>query len=554
MIFNLPLVLPSCAGLNLDLSSSGGDLGRSWSRVNVTVTSDSLDYHVTDLQRMIRSHFNVQYPLLSPPFKVSSNYLKANTELNFTAEICNFLGGCNSNHFTMKVVEIFIPTATILKASSSDMTRVQSLLLLSTIQKTACNTSLNVNDLQYIWTVFRLSKTVPGTKVLESTIKSSSKDPSRFALNPYSLQSNQSYVINLLTKYLDSSSTTSVQIDVKIGNLRAIIQGNNQQAMRVGELQTLDGSQSYDEDKGILKGTAAGLKFSWSCSSSLVATESVCSNIFNATLFQSSRKSPILVLKANHSAANWIASFTLTVSDLLTKRTSTMTITMNILPSMYPTVALSSNGISTSSNGNYNNKINPSQILQLTANINFPTSGMNGNITWFSTDLDLHAISITSLRQPVSSTFNSNLRFYFALLSNSLTAGKLYTFGLKCQLNSHIQTTSFISITVNAPPSLGSFVVNPLVGSAYLETFHLTCNRWTDSDLPLSYQFSYLSHTSLTLITKSVTPLSYAATVLPEGLTESNKKVTCQADIYDSLNANSTVLLQFKSILYLRPI
>jgi sugar lactone lactonase YvrE len=539
-LFNLPSVLPSCSGLNLDLSSSIGDSGRSWSRVNVTVTSGSISYHVTDLQRIISSHFNVQFPLLSPPLQISSNFLKANTELNFTAEICNFLGGCNSNHFTMKVVEGFIPTATIVKAMSSDMTRVQSLLLLSAIQKTSCNTSLNVNDLQYIWTVFRLSKTVPGTKVLESTIRSSSKDPSRFALNPYSLQSNQSYVINLLTKYLNSSSVASVQIDVKIGNLRAIIQGNNQQAMRVGEVQNLDGSQSYDEDKENFKGFAAGLKFSWSCSSSGAASGSACSNLFNATLFQASRQSPVLIFKANQSATNQIASLTLTVSDLLTKRTATTTITMNILPSMYPTVALSSNAISTSSNNN--NKMNPSQSLQLTANINIPTAGMNGNITWFSTNVDLHAISITSLRQPVSSTtVNSNLRFYFALLPNALTAGKLYSFGLKCQLNGNIQTTSFISIAVNAPPSLGSFVVSPLVGSAYLETFHLTCNRWIDSDLPLSYQFSYLSQTSLTLITKSVTPLSYAATVLPEGLNENSKKVGCQADIYDSLNANSTV-------------
>jgi sugar lactone lactonase YvrE len=539
MIFNLPSVLPSCSGLNLDLSNSVGDLGRSWSRVNVTVTSSSASDLLTDLQRFILKHFNVQVPLLSPPLQIRSNYLKANTELNFTAEICNFLGGCNSNHFTMKIVEGFIPTATILKASSSDMTRVQSLLLLSAIQKTACNTSLNVNDLQYIWTVFRLSKTIPGTKVVESSIKSSSKDPSRFALIPYSLQSNQSYVINLLTKYLDSSSTTSVQIDVKIGNLRAVVQGNSQQAMRVGEVQNLDGSQSYDEDKGNLKGLAAGLKFSWSCSSSAMATDNVCSNIVNATLFQASRQSPILILKANLSAASLLASLTLTISDPLTSRTAAATITMNILPSMYPTIALSSNAISTSSNNN--NKINPSQSLQLTANINIPTAGMNGNITWFSTNVDLHAISITSLRQPVSSTFNSNPRLYFALLPNSLTAGKVYTFGLKCQLNGNIQTTSFISIAVNAPPSLGSFVVSPLVGSAYLETFHLTCNRWIDSDLPLSYQFSYLSQTSLTLITKSVTPLSYAATVLPEGLTENNKKVSCQADIYDSLNANSTV-------------
>jgi hypothetical protein len=538
VILSLPSVLPSCSGLNFDLTNSFGSLGRSWWRVNVTVATRSVGYDVSGLQRTIQSHFNVKHPRLTPPLKVSSSYLKANTLVNFTATICNFLGGCNMKQFTTKVVESFIPTATIVNQLST-IVRSQPFLLLSAIQKSACNTSLNVNDLQYIWTVFRLSKTVPGTKILESAIKSSSKDPSRFALNPYSLQSNQSYVINLLTKYLDSSSTTSVQIDVKIGPVRAIIQGNSQQTMRVGEEQNLDGSQSYDEDKESLKGVAAGLTFSWSCSSTstgATSVDSVCSNIFNATLFQHSRQSPFLILNANQSAANRIASLTLTVSDSLTKRTTTKTITMNILPSIYPTIALSSNA-----NANNNNKINPSQSLQLTANINIPTPGMSGNITWFSNDVDLRVISSTSLSQTISSNLNANIGIYLALKPNSLAAGRFYSFGMKCQLNGNIQTTSFITIAVNSPPSLGSFEIAPSSGTAYVDLFHLICNSWTDSDLPLYYQFSFLSTTGLTLITKTLTTLSYTETVLPEGLKENNKKVTCQADVYDNLNANSTV-------------
>jgi hypothetical protein len=535
VIFNLPHVLPSCSGLNFDLSNSFGGLGRSWSRVNVTVATRSVDYDVSALQRTIQSRFNVKFSRLTPPLQVSSRYLKANTQMNFTATICNFLGGCNANQFTMKVIGSFIPTATIVNPLATTV-RSQSLSLLSSIQKTACNTSLNVNDLQYIWSVFRLSETVPGTKILESTIKSSSKDPSRFTLNPYSLQSNQSYVINLLTKYLDSTSTTSVQIDVKIGNLRAIVQGNSQQAMRVGEVQTLDGSQSYDEDKENLKGIAAGLNFSWSCSSAEPVIDSVCWTIFNATLFHASRQSPFLILKANQSAANRIASLTLIVVDLLTTRMATTTITMSTLPAIYPIIALSSNA-----KANNNNKINPSQSLQLTANINIPTAGMNGDITWFSKDVDLHTISSTSLSQTISSNLNANLVIYFALLPNSLASGKSYSFGLKCQLQGIVQTTSFITITVNAPPSLGNFEVVPSSGRAYVELFHLLCNSWTDSDLPLYYQFSFLSTTGLTLITKTLTTLSYTETVLPEGLKENNKKVTCQADIYDDLNANSTV-------------
>jgi hypothetical protein len=58
--------------------------------------------------------------------------------------------------------------------------------------------------------------------------------------------------------------------------------------------------------------------------------------------------------------------------------------------------------------------------------------------------------------------------------------------------------------------------------------------------LPLSYQFSFLSLTGRTLITKGLTPLSYSSTVLPERQKENSQLVNCQADIYDSMNANTT--------------
>jgi hypothetical protein len=537
VVFNLPAVLPSCSGLYLGLSSSFGNLRRSWSKINVSVVTKSVGYSITELRKVIQSHFNVKYPRLAPPLQISANYFKANTQLEFTVTLCNFLGGCQTNEFTMNIIDGFIPTATILKSSlSSDVFRYQSLLLLAEIQRTTCNTSLNLKDLQYSWIVSRLSKTVSGGKVVETSIKSISKDTSRLLLSPYALQANQSYEISLTTRYLNDSSSSLVQIQVKSGGLRAVIQGNNQQSMRVGELINLDGSQSYDEDKENVKGEAAGLQFFWSCSG---VTDDVCSQIVSTPMLQSGVHSPVLTLKANQAAVNMMISITLTVSDPMSERKATSTVTINILPSLFPTIALSSNSLSLNT---ITNKVNPGESLRLMANVDIPTPGMIANITWFSADeAQLKDISITSLHQTVSSAFTSKQTVYLALLPNSLTPGRSYSFGFSCQLSGNIKVTSFITVAINAPPTLGSFEVSPSTGSAYIEPFHFTCSNWQDVDLPLSYLFSFLSNTGLTLVTKSLTPLSYTDSVLPEGLRENNHRLTCQADIYDSLNANTSV-------------
>jgi low affinity Fe/Cu permease len=319
--------------------------------------------------------------------------------------------------------------------------------------------------------------------------------------------------------------------------VKAVIGGNNQQMTRAGDVYRVDGSRSYDEDKQGPTGANAGLVFTWSCSQ--VNTTNSCFKIFQLDLFQNSFHSPYLILKSKtNSTANMQVKISLSVMDPLSKRTDSTSMILSVFPVLYPTMTLSSNNIL--------NKLNPSQALHLKANVSFPTIGMHGNLTWLSSDgLSLAGIASTPVFRTVVTSFPLRMSFQLALFPNSLAAGHLYSFGLKCQLANNIQVTSFISITVNAPPSLGQFVVSPISGTAYLEVFSLTCSGWSDSDLPLSYQFSFLSLTGRTLITKSLTPLPYSGTVLPEGQKDNNQLVTCQADIYDNLNANST---SFKSV------
>jgi hypothetical protein len=535
---NIPTVQSSCSDLVFDLTKSVGDLGSAWRNITIQVSSVPSTTFNNHIQTVIQTHYSGQVTQLSPPFAIAHDYFKSNVNYSFSVKLCNFIGGCNTDHRMVRIVSDLIPTVTILGSSEREMTRSQSLLLVSSVQRFSCNDSgSKLHELKYNWKFFNL----PHLREVAS-VKSISKDPSRYSLAPFSLQSNRSYLVSLEVIYSNITISATVLLKVNIGRVKAVIAGNSQQMMRIGDVFNVDGSRSYDEDKEGLKASNAGLTFSWSCSPYTNFTTSSCLKYFDDGLFQNSVHSPLLKLKANESARNLHVKISLLIEDIISKRTDVISVVLSVLPSLYPTILLSSNAFA----HDMTNQINPGQALLLNANISFAVVAVTGNLTWISTGgLALATIASSPVFRAVGTSLPLRSTFHLALVPNSLTAGRLYSFGLKCQLENNIQVTSFISITVNAPPSPGRFVVSPTSGTAYLEVFLLTCSGWTDSDLPLSYQFSFLSLTGITLITKSLTSLSYSGTVLPEGQKGNNQLVTCQADIYDNINANATV---FKSV------
>eukprot|EP01040_Poterioochromonas_malhamensis_P015128 gene15128-biopygen3523 len=139
----------------------------------------------------------------------------------------------------------------------------------------------------------------------------------------------------------------------------------------------------------------------------------------------------------------------------------------------------------------------------------------------------------------------SSESMYLALPVNTLASGVSYTFALRTNLQNQagaVSTSSSITITVNAPPLPGLFLVQPSSGMAYVDSFTLSCSLWRDSNLPLSYQFSYLIESSgLTSKVRGVSVVGYATTLLPAGSKTRNNSVVVIADVYDSLNANTTI-------------
>ena len=94
-------------------------------------------------------------------------------------------------------------------------------------------------------------------------------------------------------------------------------------------------------------------------------------------------------------------------------------------------------------------------------------------------------------------------------------------------------------VQVNRPPTPGLFAVTPASGLELETVYTMAASLWYDADLPLQYQFGYVSRTG-SLAMLQLSQASYTATVLPAGEVASGHAVACQLIVYDSYMAKSS--------------
>ena len=91
IVLNIPPVLPSCASLVFDLSSSSGNSGRSWKNISVKIDNDQGS--MTDTVQSLINAVYEKYPVvIDPPLIIGSSYFDENVNYLFTIRMCNFLG------------------------------------------------------------------------------------------------------------------------------------------------------------------------------------------------------------------------------------------------------------------------------------------------------------------------------------------------------------------------------------------------------------------------------------------------------------------------------
>lgn len=102
------------------------------------------------------------------------------------------------------------------------------------------------------------------------------------------------------------------------------------------------------------------------------------------------------------------------------------------------------------------------------------------------------------------------------------------------------QSDSYVFHTNQLPSKQGNnsgCFVNPQQGEAITTEFSIECVNWTDTDLPLSYQFSYKTHFGIVVFHADWQ--SNATTDLPLGDQTKNYSLTLQLEVTDALGDSS---------------
>jgi len=126
---------------------------------------------------------------------------------------------------------------------------------------------------------------------------------------------------------------------------------------------------------------------------------------------------------------------------------------------------------------------------------------------------------------------NKFTNVYIQLEPRTLMATKSYSFIFRCQ-----RMSSEISIIPNTPPEKGNFTIIPLSGYEITTLFNFVARSWMDEDLPLEYQFGFMSFGN-ELLLQAKSEIALASSILPSGLV--NHSTTTKLEVFDALSASS---------------
>jgi sugar lactone lactonase YvrE len=528
VVLSMPAIIGQCASLQIDLTSSSGNGGRSWKTVLIVVQSSSAN--TTSVQNYLNSHnYDVSLPVTIPYV-----YFLPGFSYNFIVTLCNFLGQCNPGIKKSVVVSNIIPTVRIAGSNLRNIKIQQSLNLAAFTTLSRCGDDVNLAtfyNFDFLWSISK------GTSLLNSLV-STSKDASKFVLPAYSLQIDTFYQIQVKVGYRDVSSLVSAQINVISGDLVPVIQGGSNQLLRAGSMITLNGSRSYDENVNNLFGKSAGLLYEWKCLQIATVFNESCFNVFDrSSLFPQTGK--VVKLTARSTSANFVAQITMLIQDSSKTRSASSTVTVSVVPPLTASLTLQS------SSSNSLNTINIGQSLLLTGSVQLPDISY-ANLSWSSSSssssgLDLTSVALTPLRIAYLKPSTGINSVFLKLSTQLLQGGVSYSFSLTCSLPvPGISTTTSIVINVNSPPRPGKFVISPNEGTEFREFFTFACSQWQDDNLPLQYQFGFVTPTGSQITLNSLSEISYKALQMPAGLKTNGYSLSCSAQIFDSLLANAT--------------
>jgi hypothetical protein len=529
---NLPLTVGLCDSPVFDLTGSSGSGGREWTyQITVVVTGTNGVQAEDELySEQLNAFFQSSSFQLSPPSSIPRSLLLDGV-VKFHIQLCNFLSSCGVTTSQLTVNSETPPSALILGMKYRTIVSSDSLFVQARGENEACgNTSAsggldqtNSKDLLYSWKIFDVES---GAEILFTSI---STDPSKLKLSPYVLFTGKTYLISVWIQNQRTlrSSSASIQVAVETGILIPIISGASIQSLPHNTSLIVDASLSYDQN-------IAGkqhLSFTWSCYQSSPTLSSSCLLQLTPILLTNS----LSVIASDSSLFGTSHTLSLLISDESSTRVSEMIeIELVVVPFSLVSLSIRSENQMNEDQRSSSIRINPGTSLTLTgvAQVtNLPSNNLTAKWSLDDTTIDLSSVSLS----PVTGRLISGLNlFNLILIPNSLIGRStpyLFTFAVG-------EVRSSLIVYINSPPTRGKFLVSPLSGFELNTSFTLSASRFTDDDLPLSYQFTYLTPSEFPLIIRSRSELTSVDSLLPSGQDIRDWFLSCVLTAFDGLDAS----------------
>ena len=521
-----------CENLQIDLTSSTGNVGKDWKVTNISLSTgpDVPHANATSFAKSLSESFTTIKPIIiDRQALVTSHYPY---EIVFT--FCNIFDKCGIGSMKVNVTDSgeIPPTVFIAGSATRRITRASTLSLVANAYLTQCSNGagsrkISAALLEVNWEVWENS-TLNGM-MLRTDIKSIAKDKLKFSLPAYSFEVDNNYEIRIIVTDPSSklSGTQTIRIDVISSSLVAAITPNNGgiQPLRSGDMLTLSCLSSYDPNVAVKYSQtefADKLEVNWQCLDNCHV---------QITTIPGSNDTKVLLTSSDPESIDTISTIMLTIKDRVPDRygnyrNSTSQLTVKVIPGDAPLVLITTTPASVS-------KVNVKNRITLTGSVYSKTSCIAAWSIKNSATIDLQAVSVAGNSRFVSASVQTAINL--VLMSSGLPALQAsYMFLLTCGSSS-----ASIIVTTNAAPSGGSYTIVPKQGIELSTVFTMTSMQWIDSDLPLSYQYGYTSglSSSAEMIIRSRMETSYASSTLPAGSKSKGYILNTTMTVFDAYDA-----------------
>ena len=505
-----PSVVSKYDGFIVDLRSSSNHGGRKWLNGTLNLYNvGTSDIDVSRLEATIMRQFSSSnYSTV----EISPLSLPSHAIYSIVFTLCNWLMKCGRSIYTFSVVDYYIPSVALSESSRKFVKQYNALSLFAQVKLLEGSTPISY------WQVMQ-------NNVVLNDLISESNQTNHFYLSANSLTPGEEYqvvftVTDLIHKVSSSASITVCVLSMVSSDVVAIISQGKAISVEPSQVFTLDASQSYNRAfvKG-LESPSDGLIFSWYCQPiGPVIANQLCPLAFAS-------KNAVLLVTAPATAIQMQMLITLTVQKDIFQTNVRIEVTVLPMKNLCQ-VEFTKSSLTSMMLISEKQKF----FAAVKADVVF------ANYSWSL--VDSSGITIQSQISQINAVgrFSS---IAFVIPANLLQPSSVYSLQLSCFQQGYL-TFASISLLTNSPPQPGIFTVYPSQGEALLTQFTLTANYWSSDNLPLFFEFGFVSNSGdyLPLQPKSEQP--YTESVLPSVFKSSFGLLNLYAIIFDIVNANSS--------------